>query len=181
MYTKYKFMQRVGVIDVPAITAREPTWDWDWWNYGNHILFWGKKDWERAIGIIYKFVEGSGVFDIFGCGFPANPPAFEECILFTDRDNQYIDEQDDDICMRALGELPRAAGRLDGMVIQPSTPGPWTQISEHLAPVDAVQYSRPPIQIATIEPMSTAESTAGAIITGGFLCAAIVGLAFAFT
>ena len=172
-------MQRVGVINVPAITARAPSWDFGWWNYGDHILFWGKKDWERAIGIIYRFVEGSGVFDIFGCGFPANPPAFDECILFTDRENTYIDEQDEDICMRALGQLPRAGGGLDGMTVRPSTPGPWTNIPEYPAPEDGVQYSRLPVQITREQPM-TAENTAGAIVTGVFLSAAILGLAFAF-
>lgn len=120
MWTKEEFRRNVGMIDVSRITARAPGIDWGWWNYADNILFFGKTDWERAIGIIYNFVPGSEQYRIYGCP-PGNPPTYDECILFENKSGDAIDQQDEDICTRALSYLPHASGRMDGIVLQPSS------------------------------------------------------------
>lgn len=117
MCTKEEFRQRVGMVNLNAITAQAPGRSWSWYRYGVLICF-GKEDHECAVGIIYKYSED--IYDIFECWAPGIPPMDDNCIIFRDRNGNYIDEQDSLITDRALGALPRASGKMDGIILKPS-------------------------------------------------------------
>ena len=97
---KETFLSKIkGKIDGDAI-GRPPLGDeFKWWTYGGVVWFWGKTDWQFAVGIVF-----GGKY--FGCDNPANPPTSAKCILFYDENDNPIETQDETICNAALAALP---------------------------------------------------------------------------